>query len=48
VVKNQFNENAISQTRKPAKCMLESKMEAVRLIKGGQAVSAIAKVLGIP
>jgi len=30
------------------KYMLEFKMEAVRLVKGGQAVSFMAKLLGIP
>ena len=38
----------MSETRKRAKYTLEFKMEAVRLVKGGQAVSVIAKVLGIP
>ena len=48
MVKNQFKENAMSETRKRAKYALEFKMEAVRLVKGGQAVSVTAKVLGIP
>ena len=48
MVKNQFKENAMSETRKRAKYTLEFKMEAVRLVKGGQAVSVTAKVLGIP
>ena len=38
----------MSETRKRAKYTLEFKMEAVRLVKGGQAVSVTAKVLGIP
>ena len=33
---------------KRARYTLEFKMEAVRLVKGGQAVSVTAKVLGIP
>ena len=37
----------MSETRKRAKYTLEFKMEAVRLVKGGQAVSVTAKVLGI-
>ena len=37
----------MSEMRKRAKYTLEFKMEAVRLVKGGQAVS-VAKVLGIP
>jgi transposase-like protein len=48
MVKNQFKENAMSETRKRAKYTLEFKMEAVRLVKDGQAVSVTAKVLGIP
>ena len=38
----------MSETRKRAKYTLEFKMEAVRLVKGGQAVSVTVKVLGIP
>ena len=38
----------MSETRKRAKYTLEFKMEAVRLVKGGQTVSVTAKVLGIP
>ena len=48
MVKNQFKENEMSETRKRDKYTLEFKMEAVRLVKGGQAVSVTAKVLGIP
>ena len=35
----------MSETRKRAKYTLEFKMEAVRLVKGGQAVSVTAIVL---
>ena len=45
MVKNQFKENAMSETRKRAKYTLEFKMEAVRLVKGGQAVSVAAKAM---
>ena len=38
----------MSETRKRDKYTLEFKMEAVRLVKCGQAVSVTAKVLGIP
>ena len=38
----------MSETKRRAKYTLEFKMEAVRLVKGGQAVSVTAKVLGIP
>jgi transposase-like protein len=48
MVKNQFKENEMSETIKRAKYTLEFKMEAVRLVKGGQALSVTAKVLGIP
>ena len=48
MVKNQFKENEMSETRKRAKYTLEFKMEAVRLVKGGQACSVTAKILGIP
>jgi transposase len=48
MVKNQFEENEMGETRKRAKYTLEFKMEAVRLVNGGQAVSVTAKVLGIP
>jgi transposase-like protein len=41
MVKNQFKENAMSETMKRAKYTLEFKMEAVRLVKGGQAVSVL-------
>jgi transposase len=34
--------------RKRARYTLEFKMEAVRLVRGGQAASVTAKVLGIP
>jgi transposase len=46
--KNQFKENEMGETKRRAKYTLESKMEAVRLVKGGQAVSVTAKILGIP
>ena len=38
----------MSKTRKRARYMLEFKIETVRLVKGGQAVSATTKLLGIP
>lgn len=46
--KNQFKENEMGETKRRAKYTLEYKMEAVRLVKGGQAVSVTAKILGIP
>ena len=38
----------MSETKRRAKYTLEFKMEAVRLVKGGQACSVTAKILGIP
>ena len=40
--KNQFKENEMGETKRRAKYTLEYKMEAVRLVKGGQAVSVTA------
>jgi hypothetical protein len=45
---NQFKEKAMSETNRRAKYALEFKMGAVRLVKGGQACSVTAKILGIP
>ena len=38
----------MSETKRRAKYTLEFKLEAVRLVKGGQAASVTAKILGIP
>ena len=38
----------MGETKRRAKYTLEYKMEAVRLVKGGQALSVTAKILGIP
>jgi len=46
--KNQFKETEMSEVKRRAKYTLEFKMEAVRLVKGGQAVSVTAKILGVP
>jgi transposase-like protein len=46
--KNQFKEKAMSEAKRRAKYTLEFKMEAVRLVKGGQTCSVTAKILGIP
>jgi transposase len=37
-----------AEKSKRAACTLEFKLEAVRLVQGGQACSVTAKVLGIP
>ncbi|MFN7087950.1 MAG: transposase, partial [Burkholderiales bacterium] len=36
----------MSKTKR-ARCTLEFKLEAVRLVQGGQSIAAVAKVLGI-
>jgi transposase-like protein len=38
----------MGETKRRARYTLEYKNEAVRLVKGGQAVSVTAKILGIP
>ena len=38
----------MGETKRRSRYTLEYKMEAVRLVKGGQAVSVTAKILGIP
>ena len=38
----------MGETKRRAKYTLEFKLEAVRLVKGGQAVTVTAKILGIP
>ena len=38
----------MSDAKRRAKYTLEFKLEAVRLVKGGQSVAVIGKVLGIP
>ena len=48
MVKNQFKESEVGETKRQARYTLAYKMEAVRLVKGGQAVSVTAQILGIP
>ena len=48
MVKNQFKEIEMSETKRRAKFTPEFKLEAVRLVKGVQAASVTAKILGIP
>lgn len=38
----------MSETKRRAKYTLEFKLEAVRLVKGGQRASVASKILGIP
>lgn len=38
----------MSESKRRARYTLESKLEAVRLVKGGQAAAVTAKILGIP
>lgn len=48
MVKNQLKLNAMSGTRKRAKYTLEFKMEAVRLVKGGQGYRSRPKYWALP
>jgi transposase-like protein len=48
MVKNQFEEIEMSELKPRARYTLEFKLEAVRLVKGGQVAAATAKILGIP
>ncbi len=48
MVKSQFKESEVGETKRQARYTLAYKMEAVRLVKGGQAVSVNAQILGIP
>ena len=38
----------MSESKRRARYTLEYKLEAVRLVKGGQAAAVTAKILGIP
>lgn len=38
----------MSESKRRARYTLEYKMEAVRLVKGGQVAAVTAKILGIP
>jgi transposase-like protein len=38
----------VSESKRRARYTLEYKLEAVRLVKGGQAAAVTAKILGIP
>jgi|SRR5664279_6480707 transposase-like protein len=38
----------MSESKRRARYTLEFKMEAVRLVKGGQAAAVTAKILGVP
>ena len=48
MVKNQFEEIEMNELKPRARYTLEFKLEAVRLVKGGQVAAATAKILGIP
>ena len=48
MVKNQFEEIEMNELKPRARYTLEFKLEAVRLVKGGQVAAATAKMLGIP
>lgn len=46
--KDQFYEREMSESKRRARCTLEYKMEAVRLVKGGHWGAVTGKILGIP
>ena len=48
MVKNQFEEKEINESKPRARYTLEFKLEAVRLVNGGQVAAVTAKILGIP
>ena len=48
MVKDQFEEKEINESKPRARYTLEFKLEAVRLVKGGQVAAVTAKILGIP
>lgn len=48
MVKNQFEEKEMNESKLRARYTLEFKLEAVRLVKGGQVLAVTAKILGIP
>jgi transposase len=47
VIKNRGKESAVMKRSPKAVYTLEYKLEAVRLVKNGQSMAAVAKVLGI-
>ena len=48
MVKNQFEEKEMNESKPRARYTLQYKLEAVRLVKGGQVAAVTAKILGIP
>ena len=48
MVKNQFKEKEMNESKPRARYTLEYKLESVRLVKGGQVAAVTAKILGIP
>ena len=47
MIKNQFEEIEVNESKPRAWCIREFKLEAVRLVKGGQVAAVKAKILGI-
>ena len=48
MVKNQFEEIELNESKPRAQYTLEFKFEALKLVKGGQVAAVTAKILGIP
>ena len=48
MVKNQFEEKEMNEAKPRARYTLEYKLEALKLVKGGQVAAVTAKILGIP
>ena len=47
MVKNQFEEIEMNESKRRARYTLEYKLDAVRLVKGGQVAAVTAKILDI-
>ena len=48
MVKNQFEEKEMNESKPRARYTLEFKLEALKLVKGGHVSAVTAKILGIP
>ena len=48
MVKNQFEEIEMNESKPRARYTLEFKLEALKLVKGGQVAAVTAKIPGIP
>ena len=48
MIKNQWEEIEMNEAKPRARYTLEFKLEALKLIEGGQVAAVTAKILGIP